>query len=235
MTNAFQAIYRKLVPLPTKPLDEETVLVTGAGHGIGRHIALQLAAEHGVRKIVCWDINQKSCDDTARDYGNAIDDDSSIQVASASLTSLLTIVHASFKLLPSSILNTFHSLVVIVQGGEGPAARKGLVLVDSVRRLRSRGSEEGGGHDEESSQWSLHRTSLLLRLSDSDFEWCLSSFRAQCGRVTMLINNAGILPARPFLDFSDGETIRKIFEVNTYSQVSALSPKHLQVRGKSWV
>ena len=44
-------------------------------------------------------------------------------------------------------------------------------------------------------------------------------FRAQCGRVTMLINNAGILPARPFLDFSDGETIRKIFEVNTYSQV----------------
>ena len=38
----------------------------------------------------------------------------------------------------------------------------------------------------------------------------------------MLINNAGILPARPFLDFSDGETIRKIFEVNTYSQVCAL-------------
>ena len=47
-------------------------------------------------------------------------------------------------------------------------------------------------------------------------------FRAQCGRVTMLINNAGILPARPFLDFSDGETIRKIFEVNTYSQVFTL-------------
>ena len=44
--------------------------------------------------------------------------------------------------------------------------------------------------------------------------------RAQCGRVTMLINNAGILPARPFLEFSDGETVRKIFEVNTYSQVS---------------
>ena len=66
----------------------------------------------------------------------------------------------------------------------------------------------------------MHRTSPLLRLSDSDFEWSLSSFRAQCGRVTMLINNAGILPARPFLEFSDGETLRKIFEVNTYSQVS---------------
>ena len=73
MTNAFQAIYRKFVPLPPKPLDGETVLVTGAGHGIGRHLALQLAAKHGVRNIVCWDINQKSCDDTARDC-NAIDD-----------------------------------------------------------------------------------------------------------------------------------------------------------------
>ena len=82
MTNAFQAIYRKFFPLPPKPLDKETVLVTGAGHGIGRHLALQLAAEHGVRNIVCWDINQKSCDDTARDYENAIDDDSLIQVAS---------------------------------------------------------------------------------------------------------------------------------------------------------
>ena len=75
LTNTFQAIYRKFFPLPPKPLDKETVLVTGAGHGIGRHLALQLAAEHGVRNIVCWDINQKSCDDTARDYGNAIDDD----------------------------------------------------------------------------------------------------------------------------------------------------------------
>ena len=81
----------------------------------------------------------------------------------------------------------------------------------------------------------MHRTSLLLRLSDSDFERSLSSFRAQCGRVTMLINNAGILPARPFLEFSDGETVRKIFEVNTYSQVSASSPKHLQVRGQSLI
>ena len=74
MTITFQAIYRKFFPLPPKPLDKETVLVTGAGHGIGRHLALQLAAEHGVRNIVCWDINQKSCDDTARDYRNAIDD-----------------------------------------------------------------------------------------------------------------------------------------------------------------
>ena len=73
----------------------------------------------------------------------------------------------------------------------------------------------------------------LVRLCDSDFEWSLSFSRAQCGRVTMLINNAGILPARPFLEFSDGETVRKIFEVNTYSQVSASSPKYLQMRGQS--
>ena len=177
ITNAFQEIYRKFFPLPPKPLDKETVLVTGAGHGIGRHLALQLAAEHGVRNIVCWDINQKSCDDTARDYRNAIDDlDSS---GLASLTCLLTKHHASFKLPPSSILNTFQSLVVIEQGGEGPAARKGLVLVDSVRCLRSGGSEESGGDDEERSQWSLHRTSLLL-----------------CDCATLILNGLSPFPGR---------------------------------------
>lgn len=130
----------KFVPVPPKPIDHETVLITGAGHGIGRHLALQLVADHGVRKIVCWDINQKSCDDTASE----------------------------------------------------------------VRALmRGKGS-----------CWSIQ-----CDVSDREqVRKAAEMTRAQCGRVTMLINNAGILPARPFLDFSDGETIRKIFEVNTYSQ-----------------
>lgn len=72
--------------------------------------------------------------------------------------------------------------------------------------------------------------------SESPFPIWNALFRAQCGRVTMLINNAGILPARPFLDFSDGETIRKIFEVNTYSQVRTpwpFSAKYLQKSNES--
>jgi len=135
----FYVIWELLASLVV-PLDRETVLVTGAGHGIGRHLALQLAAEHGVRNIVCWDINQKSCDDTARE----------------------------------------------------------------VRALlRGKGS-----------CWSIQ-----CDVSDREgVKRAAETTRAQCGRVTMLINNAGILPARPFLEFSDGETLRKIFEVNTYSQ-----------------
>ena len=62
--------------------------------------------------------------------------------------------------------------------------------------------------------WRLPNTARAAFSDDSN-----GLFRSQCGRVTMLINNAGILPARPFLEFSSGETIRKIFEVNTYSQV----------------
>jgi NAD(P)-dependent dehydrogenase (short-subunit alcohol dehydrogenase family) len=45
-----------------------------------------------------------------------------------------------------------------------------------------------------------------------------SSFRNECGPVSILINNAGIMPAAPFLDFGEGESIRRIFNVNVLSQ-----------------
>jgi len=137
------AIYRTFLPLPPKPIDNDTVLITGAGQGIGRQLALQLVADHGVKRIVCWDINQKSCDDTASE------------------------VRALMR------------------------AKHGCA-----------------------SCWSLQ-----CDVSDREqVRKAAEITRSQCGRVTMLINNAGILPARPFLEFSSGETIRKIFEVNTYSQ-----------------
>jgi all-trans-retinol dehydrogenase (NAD+) len=61
----FEAIYKLLVSSPrSKNLKGEIALITGAGHGIGRELALQLAQKDGV-KIVCWDINDKSAEETA--------------------------------------------------------------------------------------------------------------------------------------------------------------------------
>ena len=46
----------------------EIAVVTGAGHGIGKELSLQLAQAGA--KIVCWDINQKSAEQTAMQINN---------------------------------------------------------------------------------------------------------------------------------------------------------------------
>jgi len=38
------------------------------------------------------------------------------------------------------------------------------------------------------------------------------------GQITLLVNNAGIMPAKPFLEFKP-EELNRIFSVNLYSQV----------------
>jgi len=61
-----QTLAQCLLPLPAKKcLAGKVAVVTGAGHGIGRELAVQLA-RMGVR-VVCWDVNAKTCDQTAAD------------------------------------------------------------------------------------------------------------------------------------------------------------------------
>ncbi|XP_017768290.1 PREDICTED: 17-beta-hydroxysteroid dehydrogenase 13-like [Nicrophorus vespilloides] len=51
-----ESIYRIFVPATEVSVKGEVVLVTGAGHGIGKQIALQYAS-HGAT-VVAWDINE---------------------------------------------------------------------------------------------------------------------------------------------------------------------------------
>ncbi|EFN75607.1 short-chain dehydrogenase/reductase family 16C member 6 [Harpegnathos saltator] len=49
------ATFRMIVPRAMKRLLGETVLITGAGHGVGRELAIQLSSMGCI--IVCWDIH----------------------------------------------------------------------------------------------------------------------------------------------------------------------------------
>lgn len=58
------AIFRIFVPVPQKSVDGNIILLTGAGHGIGRLTALRLAKKGAT--MVLWDLNEKGNEDTAQ-------------------------------------------------------------------------------------------------------------------------------------------------------------------------
>lgn len=60
-----EATYRLIVPIPEKSVEGEIVLITGAGHGIGRELALQYASHGAI--VVCCDINEEANQQTAND------------------------------------------------------------------------------------------------------------------------------------------------------------------------
>lgn len=57
-----ESLYRLFVPIPEKSVAGEIVLVTGAGHGIGRELALRYAYLGAT--VVCWDYNQQTNEET---------------------------------------------------------------------------------------------------------------------------------------------------------------------------
>ncbi|XP_033208954.1 short-chain dehydrogenase/reductase family 16C member 6-like [Belonocnema kinseyi] len=61
----FESIYRFFVPAEEKSVAGEIVLVTGAGHGIGRELAVRYASLGAT--VVCWDINQEGNEETANE------------------------------------------------------------------------------------------------------------------------------------------------------------------------
>ncbi|NXP72499.1 DHB11 dehydrogenase, partial [Ramphastos sulfuratus] len=58
-----EALVKLFVPVRRKSVSGELVLVTGAGHGVGRATALEFAKRHS--RLVLWDINKNGLEDTA--------------------------------------------------------------------------------------------------------------------------------------------------------------------------
>ncbi|KAM5191831.1 estradiol 17-beta-dehydrogenase 11-like [Mantella aurantiaca] len=58
-----ESFVKAFIPVKRKSVNGEIVLITGAGHGIGRNTAQKFAKLHSV--LVLWDINQKGIEETA--------------------------------------------------------------------------------------------------------------------------------------------------------------------------
>ncbi|KAM6428924.1 estradiol 17-beta-dehydrogenase 11-like [Rhynochetos jubatus] len=58
-----EAFVKLFVPVKRKSVRGELVLITGAGHGVGRATALEFARRHS--RLVLWDINKPGVEDTA--------------------------------------------------------------------------------------------------------------------------------------------------------------------------
>ncbi|NWS71935.1 DHB11 dehydrogenase, partial [Crotophaga sulcirostris] len=58
-----EALVKLFVPARRKSVSGELVLITGAGHGVGRATALEFARRHS--RLVLWDINKHGVEDTA--------------------------------------------------------------------------------------------------------------------------------------------------------------------------
>jgi len=59
------AIYRVFVPQPRKSIVGENVLVTGAGHGIGREFALEISKLGAT--VILWDINKENIEQVSNE------------------------------------------------------------------------------------------------------------------------------------------------------------------------
>ncbi|CAK9828709.1 Short-chain dehydrogenase/reductase family 16C member 6 [Anthophora retusa] len=143
-----EGIYRLIVPVEEKSVAGEIVLVTGAGHGIGKELALKYASLGAT--VVCWDLNQ--------------------------------------------------------QGNE-----------ETVNEIKQMGTTKAYGY-----KCDVSKREEVFAVAEK--------VRVEVGNVTILINNAGIMPCRAFLDHTP-EEIKRIFDINVLAHcwtVQAFLPSMIQ-------
>nr|XP_033334959.1 short-chain dehydrogenase/reductase family 16C member 6-like isoform X1 [Megalopta genalis] len=126
-----EGIYRLFVPVEEKSVAGEIVLVTGAGHGIGKELALKYASLGAT--VVCWDLNQQGNDE----------------------------------------------------------------VVEEIKQL--------GGSKAYGYKCDISNRDEVLKVAQK--------VKEEVGDVTILVNNAGIMPCHTFMGHSS-EEIKRIFDIN---------------------
>ena len=132
LTSLVMTLYHLVVPPVQKSVVGEVAVVTGAGQGIGREIAKQLAVL-GV-KVACWDVKEKEVKEVVED--------------------------------------------IVRDGGEAIAVIIDVTDKDEIKKAAAQ---------------------TVFNL----------------GHVTILVNNAGIMPCKPLLSFTDKE-VELQFSVNVF-------------------
>lgn len=127
----FESIYRLFVSIEEKSVAGEIVLITGAGHGIGRQLAFKYASLGAT--VVCWDLDQQSNTET----------------------------------------------------------------VNEIKKLS--GSIAYGYKCDVASREDVFKTAERVK--------------QEIGHVTILVNNAGIMPCHAFLDYKP-EEVKRLFDIN---------------------
>ncbi|KAJ8684465.1 hypothetical protein QAD02_020257 [Eretmocerus hayati] len=126
-----ESTYRLFFPPNEKSVAGEIALVTGAGHGIGKELALKYASLGAT--VICWDINAANNDET----------------------------------------------------------------VNEIKKL---GAAAAHGY-----RCDVSNRDEVMRVADK--------VKKEVGSVTIIVNNAGIMPCRPFLEYA-AEDIQKMFDIN---------------------
>ncbi|XP_050424637.1 estradiol 17-beta-dehydrogenase 11-like [Adelges cooleyi] len=134
-----ESIVRTFLPPLEKSLVDEIILITGAGHGIGRELAILFAEQKAI--IVCWDLDEKGNEQT-----------------------------------------------------------KDMLKLRGHKRVYT------------------YKVDVSNRQEVID---AAALVKKQVGDVSVLVNNAGIMPCRP-LFLQSHETIEKIFNVNVLAHFWAL-------------
>ncbi|XP_075152530.1 short-chain dehydrogenase/reductase family 16C member 6-like [Haematobia irritans] len=130
----FKTTIDKIFPKELKDVSGEIVLITGAGHGIGRELTLQYIAHHST--VICVDINEKNTAETVRKAKN----------------------------LNKGVVHSY--------------------ICDVTNRQ------------------------AVLELA--------SKIKQDIGPISILVNNAGIMPTKPFENQSE-EDIRRTFDINVFA------------------
>ncbi|XP_063601669.1 epidermal retinol dehydrogenase 2-like [Penaeus indicus] len=146
-----QAAWRIVFPPPEKSVVGEIVLITGAGHGIGRELSLQLARLGA--KIVCLDIDEANNQKTVAD--------------------------------------------ICREGGAAYGYKCDVTSRDEVRTVAN-------------------------------------EIREDVGEITILVNNAGIMPCKPFIKHTP-EEIERIFRVNVFAHFWVSFRIYVYICLKEWL